>query len=260
MEYATTFNDAVAKEQMGYEMDADWMLEAKAMGIHAGRTDFFIKKAVEAQAKKVGGTKYEGLEMLLESGEINGKAALLAMPDGAVDAYNEYCAGNYVTPEEWVDVYGYMNSLDGSGSENKEETLKYIDGLKMAPNQKAALAQALYAANPDFIPKATDIPNEWLLDVGADTSVIVGQFSDSQKEAYSTYIEPAGVDMKWYLDAVEFNGKAKGDKNAKGETISGSKRDKVIKHIDSMNIDKAWKRAIYLSLGYSTKNMPRSWK
>ena len=260
MEYATKFNDAETKAQMGYEMEADWMLEAKSMGIHAGRTDYFIKKAVEAQAKKVGGTKYEGLEMLLESGEINGKAALLAMPDGAVDAYNEYCSGNYVTPEEWVDVYGYMNSLDGSGSENKEATLKYIDGLKLVPKQKAALAQALYAANPDFIPKTTDIPNEWLLDIGADASVIVGQFSDSQKEAYSTYIEPAGVDMKWYLDAVEFNGNAKADKNAKGETISGSKRDKVIKHIDSMKIDKAWKRAIYLSLGYSSKNMPRSWK
>lgn len=246
MEYATEFNDAVTKEQMGYEMDADWMLEAKAMGIHAGRTDCFIKKAVEAQAEKVGEGKYDGLGILLENGEITGKAALLTMPDDAVDAYNKYCADKYVSAEDWVDVYGYMNKVN-----DLDQTLEYIDKVITNENQRTAVAQAISEAKPKYVPVDNPVSKDWLLKHG-DTDAVIAQFSESQEELYAQHIKGSKIDMGDYLDIWSY-------RYGGGGEIEHD-QEEVVAKIKASGYDRDEQIRIFLAVGYSKNSIKKFWK
>lgn len=251
MEYATAFNDAEAKEKMGYAMETDWMLETKAMN-REERADYFIGKAVDSMAKKAGDGKYDGLEKLLESGQITGDAALLAMPDGAVDAYNQYLKRNSVSAEEWVDVYGYMNALDGSSKEKKEKTLDYISTLEATPAQKTAFAQALYTASPDYYRSDAKIPNDWLLYIGADDSAITSQFSTSQRGLYNQYIKGTDIDMGDYLDIRSY-------RYGSGDEIKHD-QEEVVAKIKSSGYSQDDQIRIFLSIGYSENSVKKFWK
>jgi hypothetical protein len=103
------------------------------------------------------------------------------------------------------------------------------------------------------------VPNDFLLEIG-DTDAIIEQFSDERKENYAKYVEGNGVKMSDYLEAMEFDNNSKGKKDKNGKTISGSKRDETINFIDKMDVSKKVKRAIFLGLGYSSKNIPWWWK
>ena len=47
-----------------------------------------------------------------------------------------------------------------------------------------------------------------------------------------------------------------GDKDANGKTISGSKKEKVVRLISSLDISDEAKTRLYLSNGYSSRTMP----
>lgn len=255
MEYAKEYADALAREETGLKADMpEWMAELESAGIEAV-TQRFVEKAVESMAgdKKLYDNKYDGISGLLNDGTIDDKVALAIMSDSAVDGYMDYCKKAGVTVADYADVYAYMNKTD-----DKEKTLKYIEGLNMSKAKKVAIAQAIYGANPTFIPIDSDVPKNWLLEMGA-TNEIVAQFSDSQKELYNRYIRNTGVDMGDYLDIWAFKNSAKSDKDANGKTTY-SAQNKTIDQIDRLDISNEDKRNLFLSLGYSEKNIPYWWK
>lgn len=255
MEYAKEYADALAREETGLKADVpEWMAELEGAGIEAV-TQRFVEKAVESMAgdKKLYDNKYDGISGLLNDGTIDDKVALAIMSDSAVDGYMDHCKNAGVTVADYADVYAYMNKTD-----DKEKTLKYIEGLNMSKAKKIAIAQAIYGANPTFIPIDSDVPKNWLLEMGA-TNEIVAQFSDSQKELYNLYIRNTGVDMGDYLDIWAFKNSAKSDKDANGKTTY-SAQNKTIDQIDRLDISNEDKRNLFLSLGYSEKNIPYWWK
>lgn len=255
MEYAKEYADALAREETGLKADMpEWMAELEGAGIEAV-TQRFVEKAVESMAgdKKLYDNKYDGISGLLNDGTIDDKVALAIMSDSAVDGYMDYCKKAGVTVADYADVYAYMNKTD-----DKEATLKYIEGLNMSKAKKVAIAQAIYGANPTFIPIDSDVPKNWLLEMGA-TNEIVAQFSDSQKELYNRYIRNTGVDMGDYLDIWAFKNSAKSDKDANGKNTY-SAQNKTIDQIDRLDISNEDKRNLFLSLGYSEKNIPYWWK
>lgn len=254
MEYAKDYADVIAREETGLKADkAEWMVELDGADIGTVTQTLLEKAAASRAGSGSYENKYAGISDMLDTGTINDTLALAIMSDSAVDGYMEYCKNAGVSVAEYADVYAYMNKSD-----SKEDTLKYIEGLSVSKAKKVALAQGIYGANPTFIPIDSDVPKNWLLEMGA-TDEIVDQFSDSQKELYNTYIRNTGVDMGDYLDIWAFKNSAKSDKDANGKTTY-SAQNKVIDEIDRLDVSNEVKRNLFLAMDYSAKNIPYWWK
>lgn len=68
---------------------------------------------------------------------------------------------------------------------------------------------------------------------------------------YSSALENSGIAISDYLDCKAFSGTAKADKDAKGKTISGSKKAKVLKYVRGKCADEAQVAAVMRALGYT---------
>lgn len=254
MGFAEEYADVLAREETGLKADkAEWMAELDGADIGTV-TQVLLERAASSRAGSDNyENKYAGISDMLDTGTINDTLALAIMSDSAVDGYMEYCKKAGVSVAEYADVYAYMNKSD-----SKESTLKYIEKLSISKGKKVALAQSIYGANPTFIPTDSDVPKNWLLEMGA-TDEIVNQFSDNQKELYNSYILDTGIDMGDYLDVWTFKNSAKSDKDANGKTTY-SAQNKVIDRIDKLNVSNEDKRNLFLAMGYSAKNIPYWWK
>jgi hypothetical protein len=102
---------------------------------------------------------------------------------------------------------------------------------------------------------------EGMADYAADgdlEAVIKLMLTDAQAADYDTHIEKADVSLEVFLDALAFASEAKSDKKD-GETVPGSKKAKVEDYINSLDLSKQQKTALYLSMpdDYSQKTMPK---
>ena len=68
-------------------------------------------------------------------------------------------------------------------------------------------------------------------------------------------VKSAGVSLTDYAKVKQFWREAESDKDRNGQTVSGSKRDKVAKYIDSLRISDRKKDALYLAMGYSESTL-----
>ena len=72
---------------------------------------------------------------------------------------------------------------------------------------------------------------------------------------YFEYAEPAGIDIDVYLDYKRQAGQCESDRDANGKPISGSKKKKILAVIDSLNITRNQKDALYYANGYSESTL-----
>ena len=70
-------------------------------------------------------------------------------------------------------------------------------------------------------------------------------------EAYQNYSEAAGVPAETFYDVWKYNSSAEGDKDANGNTVSGSKKSKVLAYINSQNLSYAQKDSLYYAFGWA---------
>lgn len=68
-------------------------------------------------------------------------------------------------------------------------------------------------------------------------------------------VKSAGVSLTDYAKVKQFWREAESDKDKNGQTVSGSKRDKVAEYIDSLRISDRKKDALYLAMGYSESTL-----
>jgi hypothetical protein len=139
-------------------------------------------------------------------------------------------------------VSEWMAELEGADAETITQTLigKAIDSQTGSGSQRY-----------------TDLSE--MLDSGVSVGSVIAVLSDDQQTAYNAHIEPAGVPADVYLEAIGFESSATADKDANGNSISGSKKKKVVAYIDGLELDPKQKSAIYLALGYAESKMP-IWK
>ena len=101
----------------------------------------------------------------------------------------------------------------------------------------------------------------------AKTIELIGSLNmdSDQKEAlyFKAYpneredFETLGIDFDSYYTYSRTMCTLKGDKDSNGKTISGSKKEKVVNLIDSLNISSEAKTQLYLDNGYTSKSIPR---
>ena len=75
--------------------------------------------------------------------------------------------------------------------------------------------------------------------------------SYSGVEAYQTYCKSRGVPAATFYDAWKYKSSAHADVDANGETISGSKKVKVLAYINSLNLTYAQKDSLYYAFGWA---------
>ena len=75
--------------------------------------------------------------------------------------------------------------------------------------------------------------------------------SESAVAKYYEYAEPAGIGVGVYYDYYTQASQIEGDKDADGNTISGSKKAKIMEVINSLNISNAQKDALYYANGWA---------
>lgn len=68
-------------------------------------------------------------------------------------------------------------------------------------------------------------------------------------------VKSAGVSLTDYAKVKQFWREAESDKDRNGQTVSGSKRDKVAEYIGSLLISDRKKDALYLAMGYSESTL-----
>lgn len=250
--YAEDYAKQTAKAGLliGFEPET-WVKELKGKSPEEV-AEAIVVKTFESLAndKKVYSNKYEGISGLLDTHKINDTVALAMMSDTAVDGYMEYCKKENVSVADYAEVYAYMNKV-----KDLSKTLDYIDKMDLFKREKIALAQGIHYANPTIIRTDNPVSQEWLLKHGA-TDEIVEQFSESRKKLYDSYILDK-VEMGDYLTIYNFKNTER--KNADGE-MKKPKQDEVIAEIDKLDISKAEKRNLFLSMDYSAKKIPYWWK
>lgn len=69
--------------------------------------------------------------------------------------------------------------------------------------------------------------------------------------SYQEYCEPQGIDVDLFHDVWQYEASAEGDKDRHGNTVSGSKKAKVLEYIDSLELSKKQKDALYYAFGWA---------
>ena len=70
-------------------------------------------------------------------------------------------------------------------------------------------------------------------------------------ESYQTYCEPAGVPVGTFYDAWKYNSNTDADVDANGNSISGSKKVKVLAYIDGLSLTYPQKDSLYYAFGWA---------
>jgi hypothetical protein len=149
---AQKYADALALEEMGYPVETAWITEAKELKTDRERQDFFVARAVSAQAESMG-KKYDGLSEMLDSGAVTNDVAFLCLPGSIADSY---MSAKATVPVDFVvEVLRYQNSEDGKGEKGKdgkylpgkspkEKAIRFIDSLNTTPANKKQLKNIFY--------------------------------------------------------------------------------------------------------------------
>ena len=82
--------------------------------------------------------------------------------------------------------------------------------------------------------------------------------SASRSAGYYDYAQPAGINIQIYDAAYDFRANAQADKDSKGETIPGSKKQKVVDYIKALDLTAAQKEALWNAVKgtWSDKDTP----
>ena len=142
--------------------------------------------------------------------------------------------------EQGVDLGDYLDlTEEGMEPEAARETLLALDGLEPEAGEDQVSRLQQYTAIADMPLDESDKEAAlWLV----MSESAYGKYETARKAGIST------ADYVWFLNATD--GLA-ADKDENGKTISGSKKAKVLRIINSLDLTSQQKDTLFLSAGYS---------
>lgn len=81
------------------------------------------------------------------------------------------------------------------------------------------------------------------------------ELSASDAAGYFKHAEGAGIGLKQYMEYQEKTAGLTADKDSEGNSISGSKKKKVLDAINSLKLSDGQKDALYLANGYAESGL-----
>jgi N12 class adenine-specific DNA methylase len=203
-------------------------------------------------------TKYSGLDSEDITSAVNKWSSKVVTGIAFEDIKDEYLAGN-ITASRAIEMYvrygGYAQekateTVTKWGAE-KDIGIAYDDIKDAFMNGDISVGDA----------KNMYITYGGLTEEKANENVTVLAFvkkypetdgiSYSGVEAYQTYCKSRGVPAATFYDVWKYKSSAHADVDANGETISGSKKVKVLAYINSLNLTYAQKDSLYYAFGWA---------
>lgn len=154
-ETAAAYYEALAKEQYGQEPEK-WVTEAKGKS-QKELADLFVERAVESTLNKMDGGKYDDLNTLYDSGDINDATVIAVLSADTLDKWTEYGKGKGVNVGDLLDIQQFYNSdaskgekdangKDIKGKTKQDKVIAWIDSKDLTNQQKDAWFCCLYSA------------------------------------------------------------------------------------------------------------------
>lgn len=261
MNDAKEYAEALAKAglDVGYKLPEAWM-EKLAGATPEEAAAAIIENAIKAEAQNIGANTYLGLGEMLSNKSIDEQlaaACLGATSQTAYGAYEANCVPAGVNVSQFLDAYGTAKAADkNNGDIQKQAALNYIEKMDLTPEQKGALASAVFSAIGKTVRIDSPVSEQWLLDTGDIDRLEIQMGRDQEKQperyvAYKKYIKDSSVDMQTYLDFYNFQ---KSDE-AKGE----NRQDKIIDWLEELDAPDEVKGRLFCTV-YKRTSCPLKWR
>lgn len=165
-----------------------------------------------------------------------------------------------------IDSSWYEDLSDAARGELLSMAYSYADGMaKLKVNENADVSKWILETKA-AVEDGGDI-SEILLD-RLDEDVIDFQtanpqyadLSDNQIHGYLEYCEPVGVPLDVVYDAVQTCKNFEGDKDSSGNTVPGSKKQKVVDYIQSLGLSRTQAKALWDALKGNWKDTDTPWE
>jgi len=213
-----------------------------------------IKELIESDGYRAADeeTRAKMIAKLYEYGREKAKEVLFDdySPDSWVANADELIAAG-ATPDEWT------TPANRSSKEEKSKIVEQVLASDMTDSDKLA---AVGRAIGTDMETESGKPTAWaMLNTAVDDDVPVDEAIRFMREDHldeymkwrGSDAKKAGVDAEDYIEFKEVCSTLTADKDANGESISGSKRDKVIAYIDQLDLTSKQKDALYYEAGYA---------
>ena len=133
--------------------------------------------------------------------------------------------------------------------------IKYddIDDEFMAGNITASRAAEMYARYGSMTKEEATEKVETLAFVKEHPEC--EGISSAAVKAYKQYCEAYGIEAETFYDVWQYKSSVSADVDKNGDTISGSKKAKILAHINSLALSAKRKDALYYALGYAVSTI-----
>jgi hypothetical protein len=243
--YADQYEEALAKRELGYEIETEWVKEAEKLKSDKERADYFTLKAVSASGTKLADqTALESMRKSLANPTYTG------VSKDIMNTANEIAEKYYEAIAE--EKYG------------KEITTQWMNEAKnMTQRERADLfvEKAAESLMSGMDGGKYDKLNSLYDNKKVNEATVVASLPTETVDRWTEYGKSNGVTAGDVLDLLQFKNSddAKTEMDENGKKIKGkSTQDKVIAFIDSKDLSDKEKDAWFCCI-YSEKNSPWKW-
>nr|DAU96512.1 MAG TPA: hypothetical protein [Caudoviricetes sp.] len=243
--YADQYEEALAKRELGYEIETEWVKEAENLKSDKERADYFTLKAVSAAGIKL--ADQNALESMRKS---------LASP-----TYTGVSKDIMNTANEIAEKYYEAIAEEKYG---KEITTQWMNEAKnMTQRERADLfvEKAAESLMSGMEGGKYDKLNSLYDNKKVNEATVIAALPTETVDRWTEYGKSNGVTAGDVLDLLQFKNSddAKTELDETGKKIKGkSTQDKVIAFIDSKDLSDKEKDAWFCCI-YSEKNSPWKW-
>lgn len=243
--YADQYEEALAKRELGYEIETEWVKEAEKLKSDRERADYFTLKAVSAAGIKL--ADQNALESMRKS---------LASP-----TYTGVSKDIMNTANEIAEKYYEAIAEEKYG---KEITTQWMNEAKnMTQRERADLfvEKAAESLMSGMEGGKYDKLNSLYDNKKVNEATVIAALPTETVDRWTEYGKSNGVAAGDVLDLLQFKNSddAKTELDENGKKIKGkSTQDKVIAFIDSKDLSDKEKDAWFCCI-YSEKNSPWKW-
>ncbi len=243
--YADQYEEALAKRELGYEIETEWVKEAEKLKSDKERADYFTLKAVSAAGIKLADqSALESMRKSLASPTYTGVSTDI------MNTANEIAGKYYEAIAE--EKYG------------KEITTQWMNEAKnMTQRERADLfvEKAAESLMSGMEGGKYDKLNSLYDNKKVNEATVIAALPTETVDRWTEYGKSNGVTAADVLDLLQFKNSddAKTELDENGKKIKGkSTQDKVIAFIDSKDLSDKEKDAWFCCI-YSEKNSPWKW-
>lgn len=243
--YADQYEEALAKRELGYEIETEWVKEAEKLKSDKERADYFTLKAVSTSGTKLADqTALESMRKSLANPTYTG------VSKDIMNTANEIAEKYYEAIAE--EKYG------------KEITTQWMNEAKnMTQRERADLfvEKAAESLMSGMEGGKYDKLNSLYDNKKVNEATVVASLPTETVDRWTEYGKSNGVTAGDVLDLLQFKNSddAKTEMDENGKKIKGkSTQDKVIAFIDSKDLSDKEKDAWFCCI-YSEKNSPWKW-